>query len=420
MRRSPPTLATLAILLVCSSASIAQDSTEDHPLLDSAAVAAPQDESLKEKSKRKLFFDPEDGAFDFSGFLATKKGFLPVASLITEPAVGYGGTLGLMFLHDSIAGRAEKVETRNPDGTLRRLPPPSISWVGGFATQNGSWGGGLAHMGVWKEDKYRYLGGLFYSAMNLEFYGFGGDLDLPIDFVSYTLDGYYFVQQLARRVGDTDLFLGANVKLMSFDTKLDFGLDVDPPDWFPPLEKRLKSSGVGVLAEFDSRNTIFTPDSGINAKAEAIFYDESLGSDRTFQKAYVNLRGWVPVRSSSVLGMRVDANFSGGNIPFYMLPAVDLRGISLSRYQGKTTLAAEAELRWDVTKRWSLLGFFGSGWVTDGGLGDLAFDEGHIAGGTGFRYLISRVFGIRTGMDFAWSEEDFAFYFVTGTAWGQK
>jgi hypothetical protein len=46
--------------------------------------------------------------------------------------------------------------------------------------------------------------------------------------------------------------------------------------------------------------------------------------------------------------------------------------------------------------------------------------DARIAGGTGFRYLISRVFGIRTGADFAWSEDDFAFYLVTGTAWGQK
>jgi hypothetical protein len=103
-----------------------------------------------------------------------------------------------------------------------------------------------------------------------------------------------------------------------------------------------------------------------------------------------------------------------------MLPSVDLRGISLSRYQGKNTLVTEAELRWDVTGRWSLMGFFGSGWVAKTGLTDLSLSEGKVPGGTGFRYLISRVFGIRTGMDFAWSEGDFSFYFTTGTAWGQK
>ncbi len=314
-----------------------QTSTED-PQPPKPAVS--EDESSEEASSRALFFDPEDGALDLSGFLATKTGFLPVASVITEPAVGYGGTFGLMFLHDSISGRAEAVATRNPDGTLKRLPPPSITWVGGFATENGSWGGGLAHMGIFKEDTYRYLGGFFYNSMNLDFYGVGGDFQLPIDFLSYTLDGYYLVQQLERRLGDSDLFIGANFKFMSFDTKLDFNLDIDPPDWFPPLERRLKNSGIGVLAEYDSRNTIFTPDSGIHAKAQTVFFSETLGGDRSFRKAFVNLRGWMPFHSSWVLGLRAGTNFSSGDTPFYLLPFIDLRGMPLNRYQGISHLSS--------------------------------------------------------------------------------
>ena len=51
------------------------------------------------------------------------------------------------------------------------------------------------------------------------------------------------------------------------------------------------------------------------------------------------------------------------------------------------------------------------------------FHRAHHVGavkGTAALHFISRVFGIRTGMDFAWSEEDFAFYFTTGTAWGDR
>jgi hypothetical protein len=36
------------------------------------------------------FTDPEDGQFDMSQFLATAYGFMPIGSIITEPAVGYG------------------------------------------------------------------------------------------------------------------------------------------------------------------------------------------------------------------------------------------------------------------------------------------------------------------------------------------
>ena len=403
----------------------------DHPMKspdelsvqDNATTEPASKSSLttsEKPSMHDLFIDPQDGALDVSAFLQTKRGFLPIGNIITEPAVGYGVMLGLMFLHDSIEDRAERIKMQNPNEILKQLPPPNITGVGGFLTENDSTGGGLFHMHVFKEDKFRYLGGLFYIDMNLDYYGRGGDLLLPIDHVSYTQDGYYFIQQLAYRMGDSNLFLGANFKYMTFDTKINLGLNIDPPDWFPPLERTITSSGVGIFAEYDSRNSIFTPDSGVNVKIESVFYEEIFGSDRDYKKALANMRGWLPLYSTLVLGLRTDVNFSSGDTPFYMLPSVDLRGISLTRYQGQYTLTSEAELRWDFTNRWSLVGFFGCGWVADDELSDFSFKDGHIAGGFGFRYLISKLFGIRTGMDFAWSEDEFAFYFTTGTAWGQK
>ncbi len=382
-------------------------------------VAAVGD-NAKEPSLRDLCFDPEDGMLDISAWLATAKGFLPTGGFITEPAIGNGGYLGLMFLHDSIQNRAELAKDRNPNGTLKRMPPPSITGLFGFGTENGSWGAGLVHMHVFKDDAMRYLGGLFYNEMNLDFYGRGGDLPGGIDHISYTLDGYMFLQQMMFRAGDSDVFFGANYQYMSFDTELDLGTGFTPPPEFPPLKTTLNSGGVSLIAEYDTRNSIFTPDSGINAILKNTFYDEAVGSDNEFNKLQTNLRGWIPLTRNWVLGLRGDGTFSGGDVPFYMLPTVDLRGISLSRYQGQHTFTTEAELRWDFTPRWSLLGFCGVGWIAKNDISDYRFNDGNVAGGTGFRYLIAKTFGIRTGMDFAWSEDDFAFYFTTGTAWGQK
>ena len=125
-------------------------------------VAAVGD-NAKEPSLRDLCFDPEDGMLDISAWLATAKGFLPTGGFITEPAIGNGGYLGLMFLHDSIQNRAELAKDRNPNGTLKRMPPPSITGLFGFGTENGSWGAGLVHMHVFKDDAMRYLGCLFYN-----------------------------------------------------------------------------------------------------------------------------------------------------------------------------------------------------------------------------------------------------------------
>jgi hypothetical protein len=43
------------------------------------------------------FVDPDDGDLDISNWLIDRKGFLPIPIVITEPAVGYGGGVALMF-----------------------------------------------------------------------------------------------------------------------------------------------------------------------------------------------------------------------------------------------------------------------------------------------------------------------------------
>lgn len=44
--------------------------------------------------KESLDRDPKDGAFDLSGWLATRTGVLPVISPITEPTIGYVAHIG--------------------------------------------------------------------------------------------------------------------------------------------------------------------------------------------------------------------------------------------------------------------------------------------------------------------------------------
>jgi hypothetical protein len=73
---------------------------------------------MQPPAKKKLtFFDPEDGKLDMSDFLLNHKGALPVPTIITEPAVGYGFGLGLLF-------------SPNP----WRMPPPRPGPVAGAGT----------------------------------------------------------------------------------------------------------------------------------------------------------------------------------------------------------------------------------------------------------------------------------------------
>jgi hypothetical protein len=73
-------------------------------------------------------------------------------------------------------------------------------------------------------------------------------------------------------------------------------------------------------------------------------------------------------------------------------------------------------LRWDVTARWTLLGFGGTGFVADD-LHEIEHSQGVGAGGLGFRYLIARTFDLRLGLDVAAGPEDQAIYVSVGTGW---
>ena len=48
---------------------------------------------------KETFIDTTDNAVDVSNFLNSVSGFMPVPAIITEPAVGYGGGLGILYFH---------------------------------------------------------------------------------------------------------------------------------------------------------------------------------------------------------------------------------------------------------------------------------------------------------------------------------
>ena len=102
-------------------------------------------------------------------------------------------------------------------------------------------------------------------------------------------------------------------------------------------------------------------------------------------------------------------------IPFYMYPFVNLRGIPAMRYQGEDVGVAEAELGWRFTSRWSALGFAGAGRTTAIGSSDETTNV--YSKGLGLRYFIARRFGAHVGFDIARGAEDTAFYIQFGHAW---
>jgi hypothetical protein len=393
----------LATACVLSSFAVTPAFGEDTP--EPAAESAPAKEPEKKESLSSMFFDEQDGAFDMSTWLLKKKGFLPVPIIITEPAVGYGGGIAAVFFSQSIE---EAIEQAKKTG---HRTPPDIYVLAAAKTENGTnfiGGGGMVSF---LDDRWRYRGFVGHGDVHLDFYGGGEILDKDYK-IAYELNGWFSYQQALYRLGESDNFVSARWLYMDLDSS--FGA---PRPNLPEQSFGMRNSGIGTSFEHDSRDNTFTPSKGALAVVEAMFYDPNWGSDSRFQAYRAHVFAYTPVGKTLVLGGRLDGRAARGDVPFYMQPFLDMRGMAAARYQDQNTALAEVEARWSVTPRWGLIGFVGAGraWGNK-----LSFDEAtsEVSKGVGFRYQVARLLGLWAGIDYAWGPDgQQAFYIQMGNAW---
>jgi len=315
--------------------------------------------------------------------------------------------VALMFFRESIGERTEHAKQTGI------LTPPDVFGAAFAATQNGTEFAGVGGMFTFFDDRLRYRGGVGRADVNLDFYGLGGDTGTGDRKVAYNLDGWVSSQQLLWRLPRSDNFLAARW------VYLDLASEFDPQraqPVLPPRSTERRSSGAGLSFEHDSRDNIFTPARGWQGSIDSLFFRPGIGGDTSFESYRAHAFAYFPFGDKFVLGTRADARAVNGDVPFYQLPYIDLRGIPAVRYQDNRVGVAEAELRWNVTPRWALVGFAGAGraWGSQSGFGD-APSEGAL--GAGFRYLVARRLGLYAGVDVARGPEKTAFYIQVGSAW---
>lgn len=371
---------------------------------------------------RASFFDPEDGQFDLSDMLLHHKGVLPVPTIITEPAIGYGFGLGLLYFTsaaakadaqkakgaDSVAGAGANTSNADDadDSQPGKMKPPNITGVGGMVTDTRSWAAALLHFHTWDDDHIRYLGVLGKIDLHLNYYGARGNAN------AYQLSGIGTVQQVLFRLGDSPWYVGPRYTFLNSTTRFDGAV----PDTIRNFERNQKIGKGGIVVDYDTRDNIFYPRSGTYAELETELARGGLGSDRSFEVEALRGYHWIPFSSKWVLGLRADSGFSQGDIPFFTQPYVELRGVSQAKFQDRNQLTAELELRYYITPRWSVLGFGGVGRAY-GNLHSFSDAPTAFGIGTGFRYLIARKLGLTMGIDVAHGPGQNAFYIQVGSAW---
>jgi hypothetical protein len=347
------------------------------------------------------FIDPDDGQFDLSYFLENPRGFLPIPIVVTEPAIGYGGGVAGMFLRP----RREAGD----EGWAR----PDISGVGAFGTQNGTWGAFAGDASLWLDGRLKTLAGAGTGRGNLDFYGAGLDLPVPDQGVRYSLQFTAAVAQASWQLAPkSPWWIGLRYVVADIDpTRRDDALVPGLAD-----AVRVKVSAPTAIAEYDSRDNVFTPTQGVYAETSYLASRRSLGASDDFDRFQQILTGWVPLQSRLTLGARGNYAWSSSSTPFFLRPFIVLRGVPAVRFQGQQAASAEAELRWQFYQRWSALAFGGAGATRTSRRDDvLGQDVG--SGGFGFRYELARKFGLNAGIDVAHSPGTTAIYLVVGNAW---
>lgn len=370
-----------------------------------AVVAAPVDDPAPQAAtpeKGSKFRSPEDGWLDVSAFLDEKWGFVPLLVPITEPAVGYGGALGLMFIgKPSEEGRA---------GFNR----PSLTAAMGLLTENGTWGGGAADLRQWMDDRLQTLVVALHASVNLDFHGIGSSGELADHPLAYNLQPTGgLVRAKYRLWRSSRVWAGLGYQLAEAEVSFDA-----PPETpgLPAFDGTTRLGGLTPSLTYDSRDSIFTPGRGTYVEASASFYGRALGGEDSFERAALVAMHFVPFGARWALGVRGDLDLSFGDVPFYLRPYVSLRGAPVLRYQGEHAAGVEAELRFQFWKRFSLVGFAGTGGAwTD--LDSFEKTQSVTTGGGGFRYELARRYKLHMGIDVAFGPDGAAFYVQVGSAW---
>lgn len=371
-------------------------------MLHAADEARPKDAPATATPAKEVSLFDADGWLDASRFLDTAYGFLPMVVPITEPAVGYGAAGALVFIDREGAGQW---------GERSR---PNIAAIGGLGTENGTRGVFAGHLGTWQGGKLRTLAALADADVNLDFFGFGGERTPGDSGLGYSIAARGGVAGGSYRLGESPWWIGARYGLAQTSIALDA-----PGAGLPGVSASdydLRLAAFTPQITLDMRDNFFTPTRGWYLDLSVPVFREALGSDRDFEKATLTAMHFRSLSESLFLGVRGTGKASSEGTPFFLRPYVALRGIQALRYQGERAAELEAELRWQLHPRFSLVGFGGAG-VARGESTLAERDQRVTTVGGGFRYLIARSYGLHMGMDVAFGPDDPVLYIVFGSAW---
>jgi hypothetical protein len=158
-------------------------------------------------------------------------------------------------------------------------------------------------------------------------------------------------------------------------------------------EQAFVAVGLGPSLAWDSRDSLSWPTKGSFVDTKFTVFDPLVGSDLRYRRLSIDLRHFQKIWFEHILALRFVSQAVWGEVPFQRLP--QLGGASLFRgwYGGqlreRLMLAAEAEYRVPIGKRWAVVGFGSVGRVARN-VKHFDLRELRFAGGAGLRFSVDK------------------------------
>ena len=193
------------------------------------------------------------------------------------------------------------------------------------------------------------------------------------------------------------------------------GLDANsiPPD--SGSQSEIRSPGLGLTLEFDTRDVPTNAYRGRRFEVKAIASKTSGDEDDSYQSYYARYRAYHQLSEPLVLAFDVNACSKKGSIPLWDTCRLNLRGFPLTDYLGKNSLTGQAEIRWKAWRRFGFVAFAGIGYIGYS-FSDAGANERIPSYGVGTRFMVLKSKRINLRIDYARSDDQDAWYISVGEA----
>ena len=321
--------------------------------------------------------------------------FVVVPIPISNPTLDTGLVVGAAYFYKQTEAQ-------------KKAQPASVTAMGGMYTSNDSKAFALVQQNYWRNNTWRFTGAIGSADMRLS-------LLAPNDTsggqrLDWRINGEFLFAKLSRKLTG-HWYGGFNLRSIDADQSFETVTATSSFD----IGSAVRSTGLGASVEFDARDMPLNTYSGQYFKADALFNDEALGSDQTYQSYSLAFRSYHELSASLVLAWELQGCIRGGTAPLWDACTLKLRGFSVTDYLGRETASGQVEARWRLNKRWGLVGFVGSGYVGNA-FNEVRDSEGIPSYGAGIRFMVLAAKRINLRIDFARSNDSDAIHISVGEA----